>query len=1065
MNLIVYFNIIIMCTRPDFYPSKEECLKSENTRINSNPRYKFFTQTHFTAGDVEQFHTHRDPTNGILKNQKIDLENNVFNSVLAIEFWEKYKDLDPLSVTNTFNYIFHKFKKGIFIKIKNGERSTFLPFSKKDFTNEWSKQINTINLTDFLKKIQLAEGRKFHPNMVNKFTDCWYANNCLVRWEYPINEGDTNNCAISDMFLTLSKERKVPDLEFFVNKRDFPIIKKDGTEAYDHLFGDNTKLRSHSYNNYSPILSMVKCENYADIPIPTGEDWARVSRKENKFFPKTATRTYILSKIPWNKKKPIAIFRGSSTGSGVTVETNPRLKLAHLSVITPPDSDGLPLLDAGITEWNLRPRKIKGEKCLKTINTKNFPFSLSNKLDPNQQLAYKYIINVDGHVCAFRLGLELEYGSCILLAESKYKLWFTDMLKPYIHYIPVKADLSDLLEKIRWCKANDSKCQEIADNAYLFSQTYLTKNGILDYLQKLLCDLKKTTGIYVYNNISISSVLKQKELEYINSIQRPYTKKDLSSLTSFPSYKRSYGFLEGIERVFRLVYDYSSVKNRKVVFTNNSTTVSRYKYEGVVEIAEKKSSRDLTHEFFVAKFCTNELLRQIPNFCYAYLYGGDFILVESLSKNTLNDFIHSKEFTMKKFIHILIQICLALHMAQKRFKFVHNDLTPWNIILQKTETETTFDYIIDSKTVYRIKTNVVPIIIDMERSHVVYENCHYGEVNLFSCSTIQDIVTLLVTVCFEISKLSLSVEATSQLLTLASFISGSGYRRAPFHTVGELRYFLGKAKKYSELLYSNKYELESKTPLDFVKYLERNFEVSIQVSDTLFYHMDHDNARQVSDFALSSTVREKALTYANVLHQMRKFEQSPSEHPIVLYHTAQTIFENAESIFDSMLSYLEENKIGDSDKFVRKFNSTMKSLASKFDKRIAHAVHEHTVHEDTPQGREDNASAPEKIVFDESTFLFPRAILEIIKKNKSPSENPTPITDIIERTLLRKKSLYPVPEGLAEECEELSSIESDTYSADITTIRLLAKHIYSDNLEKLDCKYNSVYKIILNKLK
>ena len=37
----------------------------------------------------------------------------------------------------------------------------------------------------------------------------WYANNCLVRFEYPINEGDTNIPNMSDMLKELCKQRKL----------------------------------------------------------------------------------------------------------------------------------------------------------------------------------------------------------------------------------------------------------------------------------------------------------------------------------------------------------------------------------------------------------------------------------------------------------------------------------------------------------------------------------------------------------------------------------------------------------------------------------------------------------------------------------------------------------------------------------------------------------------------------------------------------------------------------------------------------------------------------------------
>ena len=76
---------------------------------------------------------------------------------------------------------------------------------------------------------------------------------------------------------------------------------------------------------------------------------------------------------------------------------------------TPPDKDGL-LLDAGISKWQLRPRKLKGEKYLQTIDVPSMNkagIHLASFLSPLQQSGYKYLIHVDCHVYAFRLSLEM----------------------------------------------------------------------------------------------------------------------------------------------------------------------------------------------------------------------------------------------------------------------------------------------------------------------------------------------------------------------------------------------------------------------------------------------------------------------------------------------------------------------------------------------------------------------------------------------------------------------------------------------------------------------------------
>ena len=336
---------------PDFFPSHSDCEKAQKMKECTNPRYKYFRQTHFTAGDPDQFEEYRHKVNGKFENGRLSVSNPFYRTEIPI--WDKFANATPQSTTNTFNYLFHKFKKGTFVKIFKGKLMVFLPFSNKDFRNEWSHLIQHDpahgTMDAFIGSIQKMEKRPFRPENVNRYRDSWYANNCLLRWEFPIQEGDTNNHMFSDMLICLAAERKIPDVEFFINKRDFPLMKTNSTEPYDHIFGDNTPLLSHDYTNYTPILSMTTRSGYADIAIPTGEDWSRVCRMESKYFPKTSGRDYSLTPVDWDSKIPTAVFRGSSTGAGVKIDTNPRLKLAHLSKTTPPDLDDIPLLDAGIT--------------------------------------------------------------------------------------------------------------------------------------------------------------------------------------------------------------------------------------------------------------------------------------------------------------------------------------------------------------------------------------------------------------------------------------------------------------------------------------------------------------------------------------------------------------------------------------------------------------------------------------------------------------------------------------------------------------------------------------------
>ena len=180
-------------------------------------------------------------------------------------------------------------KKGIFVKILNNQLRVFLPFSNANFINEWGKQIKIDptkyrSIQEFLDQITIASGYRPNPRkQANTDTFGWYANNCLVRYEYPLSEGCTNTSIIKNMLEELCATREVPDIEFFINRRDFPLLTTDGTEPYNHMWGkSDLPLISHAHEKYSPILSLSKSDKYADVLYPTWDDWIRIQSQEGK---------------------------------------------------------------------------------------------------------------------------------------------------------------------------------------------------------------------------------------------------------------------------------------------------------------------------------------------------------------------------------------------------------------------------------------------------------------------------------------------------------------------------------------------------------------------------------------------------------------------------------------------------------------------------------------------------------------------------------------------------------------------------------------------------------------
>lgn len=103
---------------------------------------------------------------------------------------------------------------------------------------------------------------------------------------------------------------------------------------------------------------------------------------------------------------------------------------------------------------------------------------------------YKYLLDIGGNGYSGRLKFLLFSHRPVFVVDREYIEYFHNLLVPFIHYIPVREDLSDLVDKIRWANANQQKCQEIAEAAYTFATTHLVKDKFLERIRD------------VYNNLA-----------------------------------------------------------------------------------------------------------------------------------------------------------------------------------------------------------------------------------------------------------------------------------------------------------------------------------------------------------------------------------------------------------------------------------------------------------------------------------------------------------------------------------------------------------------------------------
>ncbi len=167
--------------------------------------------------------------------------------------------------------------------------------------------------------------------------------------------------------------------------------------------------------------------------------------------------------IPWEKKRSFALWRG-----GLTKPL--RYELCKLSLQYPD------LLDARL---NHRLADFEERQDLKDV--------LGERCSWREFTSCKYLPYIDGVMCASpALQSRLLSGSLTLKPDSDEIQWFYGALKPYDHYVPVKSDLSDLIEKIEWAKAHDDESRAIAERARHFALENLMYSDVLNYFSFVL---------------------------------------------------------------------------------------------------------------------------------------------------------------------------------------------------------------------------------------------------------------------------------------------------------------------------------------------------------------------------------------------------------------------------------------------------------------------------------------------------------------------------------------------------------------------------------------------------
>jgi len=104
---------------------------------------------------------------------------------------------------------------------------------------------------------------------------------------------------------------------------------------------------------------------------------------------------------------------------------------------------------------------------------------------------FRYLIDLQGRGYSGRLKLLLFSGRPLFVQSRRWNEYFSDDLKPFEHFIPVREDLADLQTQLDWADSHSTEVAAIAARGLAYAQSHLRRAHAVLYLQQVLLNLSR----------------------------------------------------------------------------------------------------------------------------------------------------------------------------------------------------------------------------------------------------------------------------------------------------------------------------------------------------------------------------------------------------------------------------------------------------------------------------------------------------------------------------------------------------------------------------------------------
>jgi len=258
-------------------------------------------------------------------------------------------------------------------------------------------------------------------------------------------------------------------------------------------------------SSLSPSFSLCSTALHHDIlSVPTdnwvdqahsGPSWHQKKYKKLHWRGSNAALFYESSNPIWNLTQRVRFVEATNANTG-DLHVLPSAEHRHSAVGHPEKTEKSLLND----DWMDVKFKGKPTQCEEGIGgtclelDRSFEF-MARWEDQDQEKQWKYMIDLDGNGCSSRFK-KLTMSKSLVFKPTVHAEWYTDRIEPWLHYVPLKYDYTDLYDVMTFFVgdihkgsfAHDKMASAIGSQARRWSTTYWRKEDMTAYIFRLFLE-------------------------------------------------------------------------------------------------------------------------------------------------------------------------------------------------------------------------------------------------------------------------------------------------------------------------------------------------------------------------------------------------------------------------------------------------------------------------------------------------------------------------------------------------------------------------------------------------